>query len=115
MSAQVDQFCDKLRDRLDTLEVRVQSAKSGIRNLPERGEDAVRAKFEESRNDLQARKERFEQSAANMKARAQQRVAATKEEISQWKAQREVRKLNARADRAEDYAADAIDFFGLAG
>ena len=101
MSAQVDQFCDKLRDRLDTLEVRVQSAKSGIRNLPERGEDAVRAKFEESRNDLQARKERFEQSAANMKARAQQRVAATKEEISQWKAQREVRKLNARADRAD--------------
>jgi uncharacterized protein (DUF342 family) len=114
MSAQVDQFCDKLRDRLDTLEERVQSAKSRIRSLPQRGEDAVRAKFEESHNDLQARKERFEQSAANMKARAQQKVAATKEEISRWKAQHEVRKLNARADCAEDYAADAIDFAATA-
>jgi hypothetical protein len=110
MSAQVDQFCEKLRDRLDTLEDRVMSSKSKIRSLPERGEEAVRAKFEESHNELQARKERFEQAAANLKARAQQKVVATKEEISQWKAQHEVRKLTARADRAEDYAADAIDF-----
>jgi hypothetical protein len=49
-----------------------------------------------------------------MQARAQQKVAATNEEISQWKAKREVRKLNARADRAEDYAADAIDFAAAA-
>ena len=91
MSAQVDQFCDKLRDRLDTLEERVQSAKSKIRSLPEHGEEAMRAKLEESHSELQARQERFEQSAANMKARAQQKVAATKEEISRWKAQHEVR------------------------
>jgi hypothetical protein len=37
-----------------------------------------------------------------------------KEAISDWKAKRETRKLNARADRDEAYAADAIDF-ALAG
>ena len=30
--------------------------------------------------------------------------------MSEWKARRETRKLNARTDRAETYAADAIDF-----
>jgi hypothetical protein len=114
MSTQVDQFCDKLRDRLDALDDRVQSAKARIRSLPEHGEEAVREKLEESRNDVQARKQRFAESVAKMQAGAQQKVAATKEEISRWKAQREVRKLNARADRAEDDAADAIDFAAAA-
>jgi len=37
-------------------------------------------------------------------------MAGTKEAVSDWKAKRETRKLNARADRAETYAADAIDY-----
>jgi peptidoglycan hydrolase CwlO-like protein len=110
MSAQVDQFCDKLKDRLNTLEVRVKSAKTQIRDLPERGEKALRAKLDETRGEFQARKQRFEQAAASMKAKAQQKAAETKEQVNEWKAKHEVQKLNARADFAEGYAADAIDF-----
>ena len=35
MSAKVDQFCDKLRDQLDTVERRLQTVKSNIQELPE--------------------------------------------------------------------------------
>jgi hypothetical protein len=37
-------------------------------------------------------------------------VSETKEAVKDWKAKRETKKLNSRADRAEEYAADSIDY-----
>jgi hypothetical protein len=36
-------------------------------------------------------------------------MAETKEAVASWKEKHEVAKLSARADRAERYAADAVD------
>ena len=47
---------------------------------------------------------------SNIKARAEEKMHETKEAVSEWKTKREIRKLNARADRDEAYAADATDF-----
>jgi hypothetical protein len=58
---------------------------------------------------LQAQEERAEQARANLKAWPRQKVAETKEAVSEWKAKREA-KLQARADRAEAYSADAIAY-----
>jgi hypothetical protein len=38
------------------------------------------------------------------------KVSETKEEVSRWKQQRDARKLNDRADRAEAYAVDSVDY-----
>jgi hypothetical protein len=110
MSAKVDQFCDKLRDRLDSIEGRVESFKTNVQTLPERTEKTVRTQLDQARMKVQDQKDRFEQTRANLKARAEQKVADTKEAVSEWKAKHETRKLNARAERSEAYAADAIDF-----
>jgi chromosome segregation ATPase len=110
MSAKMDQFCDNLRDRLDTVEGRLKSVRTNIQALPGKAENALREKRDEAHRKLQAQKERIDQVRANLKTRAQQKVAETKEEVSEWKAKQETRKLNARADRAEAYAADAIDY-----
>jgi ElaB/YqjD/DUF883 family membrane-anchored ribosome-binding protein len=108
MSAQVDQFCDMLRDRLNAIEGRLQCVMADVKGLPGKAEKALQDKLEETRSKLEAGKERVEQTRANLKARAQQMMAATKEAVTQWKAKGEKRKLQARADWAEAYAADAI-------
>lgn len=108
MSAQVDQFCDMLRDRLNAIDRRLQSVLAEVKGLPDKAEKALQDKLDEARTRLDAEKERLEQTRANLKARAQQMMAATKEVVSQWKAKGEKRKLQARADWAEAYAADAI-------
>ena len=110
MSAKVDQFCDNLRDRLNFMDGRLQSVKTNLEGLPEQAEKAVRAKLDQARTKLRAHKESAEQTLANLKARAQQKVAETKEAVSEWKAKREIRKLQARAERAEAYAADAVAY-----
>ena len=110
MSAKVDQFCDTLRDQLNLIEERLQAAKVNLEGLPEQAEKAVRAKVEQARTSLQAQRERVELTWANLKASAEERVAETKEMVSQWKANHEMRKLQARADGAEAHAECAIEF-----
>jgi ADP-ribosylglycohydrolase len=110
MSAQVDQFCDKLKDRLNTMSERIQSTKSQIERFPDKGEKAVRKLLDNVRGKVDSRKQQVDQGLANLKSKAQQKVAETKEEVSRWKQQRDVNKLNARADWSEEYASDAIDY-----
>ena len=58
----------------------------------------------------QTEKDRFDRLQASLKSKARQKVAETKEVVTEWKAKNETRMLNARADLAEAYAADAIEF-----
>jgi len=108
MSEKVDKFCDKLRDRLNAIEGRVQSVKADIQTLPAKAEKALRDKIDAARTKLQVQKERVEKARVDLKVWADQKLAETKEAISEWKAKHEVRKLNARAERAEAYAEAAM-------
>jgi hypothetical protein len=110
MSATVDQFCDKLRDRLNAIEGQLQDVKAYMHGQSEEAEKALRGKLGEVRTRLQSQKERIERTRANLQDRARQKMADTKEAVGEWKAKRETRKLQARADRAEAYAADAVGF-----
>ncbi len=110
MPARTDQFCDTLRDRFSKVEGRLKTMGTNIQTLPEQGEKALREKVDEIRRKLQAEKDRVDTIRSNIKARAEQKMHETKEAVSEWKTKREIRRLNARADRDEAYAADAIDF-----
>ena len=108
MSARVDQFCDKLRDRLNTMEGRLQTVKATVQGMSKEAEKTLREKLAETRTRVETQKEKVEKTRANLKARAQEKIGQAREAISEWKAKHETRKLQARADRAEAYAADAV-------
>ena len=103
------EFRDSMRQRLDTVEGRLKSLKASVWTESEQAEKAVRENLEGARRKLEAQKEHVEKTRANLKARAQEKLSETKEAVNEWKAKRETQILNARADRAEASAADAID------
>jgi hypothetical protein len=104
MSARVDKFCDGLRNRLNTIESRVESFKANVQALPTKVEKAVQEQIGEARAKLQAQKERIEKARADLKAWAEHKKAATQATIREWKAKGEAKRLSARADLAEGYA-----------
>ena len=108
MSANVDKFCNDLRDRLNAIERRVESVKADVKAFPGQGEKVLRDKLEAARNRLNAEKERVNQMRTNFEAQARQKIAESKEAVSEWKKKHETRMLNARADRANEYAGDAV-------
>ncbi len=108
MSERVDKFCDGLRQRLNAIEARVLSAKANIQALPGKAEKALQAEVEEARGKLQAEKQHIEKIRGDLAAWAEQKKAETQAMIREWKAKRDAKKLNARADRAEAYAEAAV-------
>lgn len=110
MSEKVDQFCDKLRDRLTAIEGRLKTVKSDIKTHSEEAGKAIRGKLDQARTRLHAEKEKVDKLRANLKVRAEQKIAETKEAVNEWKKKHEIHKLQARAERAEANAADAIAY-----
>jgi hypothetical protein len=108
MSAKVDKFCNDLRDRLNAIEARIESAKANVESLPGKAEKAVRDKFAQAQANVKAQKDRIEKTRAGLKAWADQKMAHTDATVRQWKAKHQARNLNARADEAEMYAQDAV-------
>ena len=108
MTARVDQFCDKLRDRLNTLEDQLATLRTNVQKLPKQGEQVLQKYLTEARSKIEVEKKKVEQAQASLKARAEQKIGQAKDAISQWKAKGELSMLNARAELAERYAADAV-------
>ncbi len=108
MSAQVDQFCDKLRDRLNAVEGRLRAFETDMEGLPDQAEKSLRDKLETARARLEGQKDRIEQTRAKFKARIHQMMAESQQAVNEWKAKGEARRLIARADWAEAHAVDAI-------
>ena len=108
MSVKVDQFCDRLRDRLNTIEAWLESVKAHIQSLPGKVRDDLRNKWEQARTKLHAQKERVEQTRADLKSQPQL-AADVLETIFGWEAKPDVREPHAGPDAAEGHAAATID------
>ena len=71
MSARVDQFCDKLKDRLNSLEDQVLALKTNVQKLPQQGEQALQKYLTEARSKIEQQKKKVEKARASLKARAE--------------------------------------------
>ncbi len=101
---------EAVRRLQETLEGRIKAAKTHLESMSGQADKVVREKLEKAHQKLQAQKESVEQTRAKLKTRAKEKLSETKEAINEWMAKREAHKLNARADRAEAHAADALDY-----
>ncbi|HVC95753.1 MAG TPA: hypothetical protein VND64_18820 [Pirellulales bacterium] len=109
MSTRVNQFCNSLRARLDTVEGRLKSMNSSLQALPLQAERSLGERLDLERRRAQPQAECFDEYRARLKAWAQRNMAKTSFLLSEWRAREEARALHARAARAEAYAVGAID------
>lgn len=116
MSAKVDQFCDRLRDRLRTIEGWLESVTEDIQALPEKVREDLRAKLEHARTRLRTQKKHVEQTRADLKARPEAAVELLVESVTGWKPTPEMQApspgehpTEARAAAALGHAAATLD------
>jgi len=109
MSAKVDQFFDRLRERLNAIEGWLDSVVADIRSLPWIVRKAQQKKLREARARLRAQKERVEQTRAELTSPPQLAVELLVESVIGWKAKPDEREPHAGPDAAEAHAAATID------
>jgi len=109
MSQQVDQFCDKLRVKLNGIGNGLHDLKNRVDGMAQNVEQDVRSNLDNVNKRIEQGRSKVAAAQADMTNWAAQQKAGAKDKIDEWKAKRETGKLERRADGAEQYAAAAVD------
>ena len=109
MSEKVDNFCNDLRDHLNAVEERLDHAKANVQSAADEGREAVEAKKKKIEADFATKKDKVEDAKAKAKDWVDRKKAELEMDLDEWIAKREIRKLEKRAEHAEDYAVAAVN------
>ena len=108
MESEAADLKQKISQQIDAARAKLEALKTDLSSIHE--EDM--AALQEQRNDIRARidqqKERARRRQFDIARWQSEKVAHTQEAIASWKQQREVDKLETRAERAKDYALDMV-------
>jgi predicted nucleic acid-binding Zn-ribbon protein len=107
MGARIDQFCEDLRQKLTIADSGLDGLKAKINSKSVHVEQDVQSHLNRVHNRVEQGRARVAAAQADIRDWADEKKAATDDKISEWKAKRELSKLQGRAAKAERYAAAA--------
>jgi hypothetical protein len=105
----IDKFCESLRLKLTNVDSNMDSLKAKIDGKAQNAEQDVRHHLDGVKKRIEQDRAKLTAAQADVKNWVDDRRAVTADKIAEWKANREIAKLQGRADRAELYAAATID------
>jgi len=108
MSERVNKFCASLQSKLNNLEDRMTSLKTSLQSAPKQAEDALHKQLDHAQHKVESQKQAVAKARTSVQNWADKKKAEAKATIDSWKVRHEARKLEKRADQAEEYAAAAI-------
>ncbi len=104
MSIAIDNFTKQLHDNLEAVEDRANSLKKSLQSAPKKTQAEIQLKLEEAGKTLESKKQQFDEYRAKLKTQFEEKESEVKSHVEEWKTNREVKKLERRADKSEDYA-----------
>jgi hypothetical protein len=107
MGARIDQFCEDLRQKLTIADSGLDGLKAKINGQAVHVEQDVQSHLDRVHTRVAQDRAKIAAAQADIKAWADEKKSATSDKVAEWKAKRELSKLQGRADKAERYAAAA--------
>ena len=108
MSIAIDNFTSQLHDNLTAVEDRAKSLKHHIKSATKKNQAEIQSKLDEAKASLATKKQEFDEYRAKLKTQFEDKEAEVKSSVDEWRASREVQKLEHRAEKAEEYAATSV-------
>ena len=109
MGERIDQFCEDLRQKLTMADSGLEGLKAKISGKAAHVEQDVQSHLDRVHKRVEQGRSKTAAAQADIKEWADQKQTATGDRIAEWKANRELSKLQDRAAKAERYAAAASD------
>jgi predicted RNase H-like nuclease (RuvC/YqgF family) len=108
MNTTINNFTKQFHDNLEAIENQAKSLRESLQSAPKKTQAEIQSKLDEAKAKLEAKKQEFDEYRAKLKTQFEEKESEVKSNVEEWKATRKVKKLEHRADKAEDYAATAI-------
>jgi vacuolar-type H+-ATPase subunit I/STV1 len=108
MSSTLDSFTKQLHENLEAIEDRAKSFREGIQSATKKTQAEIQSNLDEAKTKLAAKKQELDNYREKFKTQFEEKESEVKLNVEEWRERREVKKLEHRADKAEEYAASAI-------
>jgi hypothetical protein len=99
---------EKLQQQLHIAQQRIQNANQEIAELRAQDKETIRQKADDLRKRMDAAKEDADKRKNEISAWLEARKEHTDAKIASWRQKRELKHLQKRADKAEDYAINLV-------
>ena len=108
MNINLDELGKKLHAKLDSSIDRLKAAKTHLEGVHNETEAAIQTKLKAAKETLEAKQQEASAAKAGMEEYVEAKKAETQDAIAEWKANRDRKKLEKRAERAQNYAEACI-------
>jgi exopolysaccharide biosynthesis protein len=108
MNEKIENLHKELRAKVDEADKQIKDLQASAKDATDKAKVEVKAQLAALDNRAKGQRAKLDAAEAKAKAWLNQKKLATSEKIAAWKAQREVSKLTAHADGAEQYAVTSM-------
>ena len=98
----------KLNQHIDAARAKLDALKKDLASMHEEDVESLQERRAEIDQRLDEQRIKAEKLQADIDSWKKEKVQHTQDAVSSWRKKREVKKLEHRADRAEDYAIDLV-------
>jgi uncharacterized coiled-coil DUF342 family protein len=98
----------KLSEHIDAARAKLDALKKDLAGMHEEDVEALRKRRDEIDKRLDEQREKAQQLQADIESWKNEKVAHTQEAVTSWRKKRELKKLENRAERAEEFAIDLV-------
>ncbi len=109
MKVNLDQLEKDLHAKLDSGIDHLKGAKAHFEDLGKESAETIQSKLDETKDVLAKKKQEAAAAKTRVEEYAKSKKAETKATIGEWKANRERKKLDKRAEKAENYAESCVE------
>jgi hypothetical protein len=102
-------FTERMHAHLMDVKSSLDGTVADIQSAGSRAGGALQSKRDEAQAAVEARRKEIEAANAKMKANVDAKKSSAAAAVAEWKAKRNIERLEHRADIAEDYATAAVD------
>jgi hypothetical protein len=114
MSEKFDNFCGELRTKINDADKRIKDLKANAVGATEKAKVEAKAQLAALENKANEQKARTAAAEAKAKTWVEEKKTMTHDKIAGWKQQRDVKRLESRAELSEQYAVTAMDIAAAA-
>jgi heme-binding NEAT domain protein len=109
MNMNLDELGKKLHGKIDNGINHLKTAKDHLENVKMEAETAIQTNLKAAKETLEEKKQETADATARLKELVEDKKTETETAVAEWKSNRDLKKLEKRAERAEKYAEACVE------
>jgi len=114
MNEKLEQCCNNFAKEIKAAKARLEQVSRHVESVAKNGMEDIEVRLKGAEEKCEASRSRAVEAGQHLKQLVEEKVGSAMTRLEEWKTDREIEKVEARADRKELYAVNSLVFAAFA-